>query len=135
MEQKITTLWKSLLEEGKISKKTVCIAAKITQEQLDQYLAGNRHALQRADFAYLNELAMLIGLGLPLVDDHERVKAIVESLIDFYGYQLKELSKAVDISEDTIQKILKEEEVAIAERHSLAVRAGYLFYALKKTVY
>lgn len=123
----------SLIEEGKISRKTICIAAKISEETLLDYLSGNKCNLNPNDALYLDELSILIGHGLKLVSEDERLKAILESLIYDYGFSSEQLSKLLNIDIKIIDNVLNSVEIAVNDKYSLAVKEAYLFYALKRT--
>lgn len=123
----------SLIEEGKISRKTICIAAKISEETLMDYLSGNKCNLNPNDALYLDELSILIGHGLKLVSEDERLKAILESLIYDYGFSSEQLSKLLNIDIKIIDNVLNSVEIAVNDKYSLAIKEAYLFYALKRT--
>lgn len=122
----------SLIEDGKISRETICIAAKISEKVLTEYLLGNKSRLNPDDILYLDELAMLIGHGLALVTEDERVKAILENLICDYGFTPEQLSSLLNIDLEILKDILNSEEVSLGDKYLLAVKESYLFYALKR---
>ena len=132
MNMQPSAILMSLIENGKISRETICIAAKISEETLADYLLRNRSRLNSEDVLYLDKLAMLVGQGLPLVTEDERVKAILESLIYEYGFTSEQLSRLLNIELELLEAILNSEEVDLDKRYQLAVKEAYLFYALKR---
>ena len=132
MNMQPSAILMSLIENGKISRETICIAAKISEETLADYLLENRSRLNSEDVLYLDKLAMLVGQGLPLVTEDERVKAILESLIYEYGFTSEQLSRLLNIELELLEAILNSEEVDLDKRYQLAVKEAYLFYALKR---
>lgn len=123
---------RNMISEGKISEKTIRIAAKISEEELNKYIAGQEMGLNSEDIAYLDELTMLIGVGMTIVNQDDRMKGVLESLIDYYGFSTKELSNLLNIRLEVIQNVLDGKENDLNEKYLLSVSAWYLFYALKK---
>ena len=132
MNKQLPDILMSLIQDGKISKKTICVAAKISEEALANYLSGKVSEVKAEDVQYLNELTMLIGHGMTLVTEDERVKAILENLIYDYGFKVEELSRLLNIDLAIIQNLLDSKEVDLDDKYLLAVKEAYLFYALKK---
>lgn len=123
----------SLIKNGKISKETIIIAARISKDTLEQYLSGNTRSLECGDISYLDELTMQLGPGRELVSNDERVKGILESLIDCYNYKIPELSRLFDVDEAVIRDVLAGKEVDLYVKYILSVSAAHLFYVLKRT--
>ena len=121
-----------LIESGKISRETICIAGNISEKTLVEYLSGNVTRMKPCDIQYLDELAMLIGHGLMLVPEDERVKVILENLICDYGFTSTQLSRLLNIDFEIIEGILHSKEVSLDDKYRLAVKEAYLFYALKR---
>ena len=132
MNTQLPDILMSLIQDGKISKRTICIAAEISEETLATYLSGRISEVKAADVQYLNELTMLIGHGMTLITEDERVKAILESLIYDYGFKVEELSRLISIDLAIIQNLLASKEVDLDDRYLLAVKEAYLLYALKR---
>ena len=132
MNTQLPDILMSLIQDGKISKRTICIAAEISEETLATYLSGKISDVKAADVQYLNELTMLIGHGMTLITEDERVKAILESLIYDYGFKVEELSRLLNIDLAIIQNLLASKEVDLDDRYMLAVKEAYLLYALKR---
>ena len=132
MNMQLPDILMSLIQDGKISKRTICIAAEISEETLTTYLSGKINEVKAADVQYLNELTMLIGHGMTLITEDERVKAILESLIYDYGFKAEELSRLLNIDLAIIQNLLASKEINLDDKYLLAVREAYLFYALKR---
>ena len=132
MNTQLPDILMSLIQDGKISKRTICIAAEISEETLATYLSGKISDVKAADVQYLNELTMLIGHGMTLITEDERVKAILESLIYDYGFKVEELSRLLNIDLAIIQNLLASKEVDLDDRYLLAVKEAYLLYALKR---
>ena len=132
MNTQLPDILMSLIQDGKISKRTICIAAEISEETLATYLSGRISEVKAADVQYLNELTMLIGHGMTLITEDERVKAILESLIYDYGFKVEELSRLLNIDLAIIQNLLASKEVDLDDRYLLAVKEAYLLYALKR---
>ena len=97
MNTQLPDILMSLIQDGKISKRSICIAAEISEETLTTYLSGKISEVKAADVQYLNELTMLIGHGMTLITEDERVKAILESLIYDYGFKAEELSRLLNM--------------------------------------
>ena len=132
MNTQLPDILMSLIQDGKISKRTICIAAEISEETLATYLSGKISDVKAADVQYLNESTMLIGHGMTLITEDERVKAILESLIYDYGFKVEELSRLLNIDLAIIQNLLASKEVDLDDRYLLAVKEAYLLYALKR---
>ena len=132
MNTQLPDILMSLIQDGKISKRTICIAAEISEETLTTYLSGKISEVKAADVQYLNELTMLIGHGMTLITEDERVKAILESLIYDYGFKAEELSRLLNIDLAIIQNLLASKEIDLDDKYLLAVKEAYLFYALKR---
>ena len=132
MNKQLPDILMSLIQDGKISKRTICIAAEISEETLATYLSGRISEVKAADVQYLNELTMLIGHGMTLITEDERVKAILESLMYDYGFKVEELSRLLNIDLAIIQNLLASKEVDLDDRYLLAVKEAYLLYALKR---
>ncbi len=132
MNMQLPDILMSLIQDGKISKRTICVAAEISEETLATYLSGRISELKAADVQYLNELTMLIGHGIALISEDERVKAILESLVYDYKFKVEELSRLLNIDPAIIQNLLDSKEVALDDKYLLAVKEAYLFYALKR---
>ena len=121
-----------MVKEGKIPKKAICIASKMSDEEIQNYLDGNFEQISDKDICYLNELSMLLGYGLKSTNEDERLKAITESLIAIYDFTVKQLSDITGVKAETIQNLLDDREVNVDEKYSLSVSMSYLFYALKR---
>lgn len=132
MREKLFDILGSLIESEKISKETIIIAARISKDTLEQYLTGNTYGMDCGDISYLDELTMQLGPGRELVSNDERVKGILESLIDCYNYKVTELSRLLDIDEAIIQDVLEGKEVDLQKKYILAVSSAHLFYVLKR---
>ena len=132
MNTQLPDILMSLIQDGKISKRTICIAAEISEETLATYLSGKISDVKAADVQYLNELTMLIGHGMTLITEDERVKAILESLVYDYGFKVEELSRLLNTDLAIIQNLLASKEVDLDDRYLLAVKEAYLLYALKR---
>lgn len=132
MNTQLPDILMSLIQDGKISKRTICIAAEISEETLTTYLSGKISEVKATDVQYLNELTMLIGHGMTLITEDERVKAILESLIYDYGFKVEELSRLLNTDLAIIQNLLASKEVDLDDRYLLAVKEAYLLYALKR---
>ena len=132
MNMQLSDILMSLIQDGKISKRTICIAAEISEETLTTYLSGKISEVKAVDVQYLNELTMLIGHGMALITEDERVKAILESLIYDYEFKVEELSRLLNIDLAIIQNLLASKEVDLDDRYLLAVKEAYLLYALKR---
>lgn len=132
MREKLFDILNSLIESEKISKETIIIAARISKDTLEQYLSGNIHGLDCGDISYLDELTMQLGPGRELVSNDERVKGILESLIDCYNYKVTELSRLFDIDEGLIRDVLEGKEIDLYKKYILSVSSAHLFYVLKR---
>ena len=132
MNNQLSDVLMSLIEEDKISRKTICTAAKISENTLDKYLLGDPDSLNPDDIRYLDELTMLVSHGLSLVSEDDRVKAILENLIYDYGFTCEQLSRLLGIDLQILKDVLNSEKVSIEDKYLLAVKEAYLFYALKR---
>lgn len=132
MHNGIESVLGNLIENGKIPKKAICVAAKMPEQQIDEYLLGELNNLEDKDIHYLNQLSMLLGHGLNCVGEDERLKGIIESLIVEYGFEVDQLSKLLNVRSEILQDVLAGREVDICEKYPLSILVSYLFYALKK---
>ena len=132
MNNKLSDILASLIKDGKISKKTICIAADISEQDLDEYLLRYRCRLQADDIIYLDQLTMLLDPGLTLVSEEERIKSILENLLCDYGFTLEQLSRLLNMEIKILQNVMESKEVQLEQMLTLAVKESYLFYALKR---
>lgn len=128
----IEKIMSDLIEDDKIPVKAICTAANISEEQFAAYTKGEPENLSSRDISYLNELSMILGVGINSCDADERLKGIVESLIEVYGFTVNQLSNLLNINYNSIQDLLDGKKVDINEKYSMAVSVSYLFYALKR---
>lgn len=128
----VRDLLANLLRDSKISKETLCIASGLTQAQVEEYLTGDSASLKKEDVYYLDELGMLLGSGLHAASEDERIRAILECLLDVYKFNIEQLSKLLNVDSLTIEKILSGAAMDAQSKYEFAVREAYLFYALKK---
>ena len=96
MENSLSNIILCMINENKINKKTICIAANITEDVLNNYLSQKFNLMKPSDIQYLNELAMLIGQGLETITLDEGLKGILESLIYDYDFNTEQLSKLLN---------------------------------------
>lgn len=118
----------NLLRTHKISIETICIAAKISKQELMQFLNNNLSALPFKDAIYLSDLAVLLDFGMSSVSDDERIMNILKDLISNYKMDVANLSLILDTDEITINKILNNEPLELALKYHISVKICYLFY-------
>lgn len=121
-----------LVDRNLISLKTIQIAAHISQEELFNAINGDQQNLSLQDQVFLLQLGTALQIGLLSASDDERLKGIIECLVEIYNFNTTQLSKLTNISENTIDNVLKDIPVGLYDKYRLAIRASYLFYALKR---
>lgn len=132
MNKPLYEILQDMISEGKISERTIMMAAKISHDELKQYLSGINKNIKSEDVAYLDELTMQLSFGLTFVNQDERIKGILDMLINYFGFQSAELSKLLDIDEEIIQRVYDGKEIDIHSKLHLAVSDAHLFYVLKR---
>lgn len=121
-----------LVEQNFISLETIQIASHISQKELFNAINGDQQNLSLQDQLFLWRLGTALQIGLPSASDDERLKGIIECLVGIYKFEIVQLSRLLSVSENAINNILEDIPIGLNDRYQLAIRASYLFYALKR---
>ena len=123
----------SLIECKKINTKTLSKVANLEEEEVKHFCStGDFSNLSSANINRLSELALMLKVGMELVDDDFRVCSIIEELINNYYLDYKSISLYVGIDEEEIRSFVSNPGTIPYElKYRITVKVYMLFYIFK----
>lgn len=128
----IKTELQKMIEGGQLSVKAISIASHIPASEIEAFLEGHPTKLDNEDKVYLANLGGEVSVGLKEATEDERVRVILESLINHYHISIDMISKLISVNEQDIKAMLGCKEVSFDVKYSIAVKSSYLLYILKR---
>ncbi len=126
---------KKIFEKYKITPYTFSLFSGLDEKEVVEYAnhETSLNYLPHSKQADINELIVLLSIGLTAVTADERVTAIIEHLNDSFKISLKTLATYAKIEEQEIKKFIADHDsLSYEKRYRLAVVVLFLFYILNK---
>lgn len=134
--QPLRDILNNLIQKDKLSIETFSIATGIEEKSLSNFLNGNPLKFPIGKRIQIMErINLVVGMlseGMELVQDDDRIKAIIEELNNTYKMNNKAISQYVGISEEQLQNFINEpKNTSYETRYHIAAKAYALLCTFK----
>ena len=123
----------SLIESKKLNTKTLSKVANLEVEKVKHFCStGDFSDLSADNICRLSELALMLKVGIELVDDDFRVCSIIEVLIDVYFLDYQAISLYVGVDEEIIRAFVNNPSTIPYDlKYRITVKVYMIFYMFK----
>ncbi len=134
--QPLRDILNNLIKKDKLSIETFSIATGVEEKTLSNFLNGSPLKFpvgkRNKTMERINLVVGMLTEGIELVQDDDRIKAIIEELNNTYKIDNKALSQYVGISEEQLQNFINEPTNASYEiRYHIAAKVYALLCTFK----
>lgn len=127
----ISDRYNELLKNGYLTIESLSRISKINENDLEKYMLGN-YELSLDDISRLTMILGMLCEGMQLVEDDDRINAIIDVLKDEYKMDNRSISYYVGITQEKLELFIdKPSEISFEDKYKIAVRVSILNYFFK----
>ena len=123
--------YNELFKNGYLTIESLSRISKINENEIEKYMLGN-YDLSFDDNSRITMISGMLCEGMQLVEDDDRINAIIDVLKDEYKMDNRSISYYVGIAQEKLEMFIdKPSAISFEDKYKIAVRVSILNYFFK----